>query len=249
MKNIFLILIYLLYNAICQNNTYSRVDNSNNEPEQNSGIDAGFFHLTLMNPIFKPFLAEWEKTMSTFSSQYIYYVPIKYRSHAEYYENITKVPCLFQGAFLYDEAKSERDIIEFKIIAPNSSVIYRKTFIGAIFSLNLIHKGLYTISFNNKYITREVRPILMVNSGQNLIIGKDNLSETEKKLDTIITFLGKYQQDINLMRKFKRKGKEYLSTTNSYFYAFSLIETIILIIVSLWQYYYLKHLFEIKGSL
>ena len=249
MKNIFLILIYLLYNVICQNNTNPRINDSNNEQELNAGIDAGFFHLTLTNPIFKPFLAEWEQKMSTFSSQYIHYIPIRYRSSASFYENITKVPCLFQGAFLYEEAKSERDVIEFKIIAPNTSVIYQKTTIGSIFSLNLIHKGLYTISFNNRFVTREVRPILMVNSGQNLIIGKENLSETEKKLDTIITFLGKYQQDTNLMRKFKREANERLSETNNYFYAFSLIETIVLIIVSIWQYYYLKHLFEIKGSL
>ena len=51
------------------------------------------------------------------------------------------------------------------------------------------------------------------------------------------------------MRGFKRRGSEELSKTNNYFYAFSVIETIILIGVTIWQYFYLKHLFEIKGSL
>ena len=126
-----------------------------------------------------------------------------------------------------------------------SSIIYNDR-------LYIIYTGFIFNEDNEKIIQQQC--LAYSEDGVNftkvgLIIGKDNLSETEKKLDTIITFLGKYQQDINLMRKFKRKGKEYLSTTNSYFYAFSLIETIILIIVSLWQYYYLKHLFEIKGSL
>ena len=75
------------------------------------------------------------------------------------------------------------------------------------------------------------------------------LSKTEKKLDNIINFLKKYEQNTKLAKGFKRIGNEELSKTNKYFFAFSLIETIVLIGVSIWQYFYLKHLFEIKGSL
>jgi hypothetical protein len=59
----------------------------------------------------------------------------------------------------------------------------------------------------------------------------------------------KYEQDYKLNRGFKRQRNEELSQTNKYFFIFSLIETIVLIGVSIWQYYYLKHLFEMKGSL
>ena len=89
----------------------------------------------------------------------------------------------------------------------------------------------------------------MVNSEQNLILEKDNLSGTEDKLDKIISFLQKYDQDRKLTRGFVRRGNEELKKTNKNFYVFSFIETIVLIAVSIWQYFYLKHLFEIKGSL
>ena len=36
--------------------------------------------------------------------------------------------------------------------------------------------------------------------------------------------------------------------TNTYFYSFALIETIALVGVSIWQSYYMKHLFEVKGT-
>ena len=36
---------------------------------------------------------------------------------------------------------------------------------------------------------------------------------------------------------------------NFYFYLFSFAEPLALIIVSIWQYYYMTHLFEVKGSL
>lgn len=39
-----------------------------------------------------------------------------------------------------------------------------------------------------------------------------------------------------------------LMKTNKYFYTFSIIETFVLIAISTWQFYYMRNLFEIKGS-
>ena len=140
-------------------------------------------------------------------------------------------------------------VIDFKIIAPNRSVIFQASDIASIFSIQIYEKGLYTFQFYNRVINREIRPTLMVNSGQNLILEKENLSGTEDKLEKIVAFLQKYEQDRKLTRGFIRRGNEELRKTNKYFYVFSLIESIVLIAVSIWQYFYLKHLFEIKGSL
>ena len=68
-------------------------------------------------------------------------------------------------------------------------------------------------------------------------------------MDSLLGILQKFEQDNRLNRGFRRKGEKQLSSTNTLFYIFSLIETIVLIGVSAWQYYYLKHLFEVKGSL
>ena len=40
-----------------------------------------------------------------------------------------------------------------------------------------------------------------------------------------------------------------INKTNTYFYIFAFVETFVLIGVSIWQTYYMKHLFEVKGSL
>ena len=40
-----------------------------------------------------------------------------------------------------------------------------------------------------------------------------------------------------------------INKTNTYFYIFAVVETFVLIGVSIWQTYYMKHLFEVKGSL
>ena len=246
MKFFLLFIIIYLFNCSSNNNIENQ-DNQEANVNPDSSVEED--NTINFNPIFKEFNEEWERTMQTFVSQYMYSIQVKYKSQVEYYENITKTPCLFRGVFLIDLAETEEDVLDFKIIAPNNTVIYEKTSYAAIFSLNLTDKGLYTIVFRNRVLNKDIRPTLMVNSGQNLILEKENLSETEKKLDSIITFLKKFEQDTKLGQGFKRKGNEALSKTNKYFYAFSLVETLILVSVSIWQYCYLKHLFEVKGSL
>ena len=203
----------------------------------------------LFNKLFSKFKEDWVNSMSDFISQYVYIVPVPYKKEVEYYEIIKQVPCLMRGAFLNEDANSENDFIDFKIISPYNKVIFEASSIGEIFSLNLTEKGVYKLSFYNKANNKEVYPTLIMNTGQNLVVEKENLSETEKKFDRIINFLIKNEQENKVNRGFRKKGNESLVRTNKYFFIFSLIETIVLIGVSAWQYYYLKHLFEIKGSL
>ena len=203
----------------------------------------------LFNKLFSKFKEDWVNNMSDFISQYVYIIPVPYKKEVDYYEIIKQVPCLMRGAFLNEDANSENDFIDFKIISPYNKVIFEASSIGEIFSLNLTEKGVYKLSFYNKANNKEVYPTLIMNTGQNLVVEKENLSETEKKFDKIINFLIKNEQENKVNRGFRKKGNESLVRTNKYFFIFSLIETIVLIGVSAWQYYYLKHLFEIKGSL
>ena len=233
--NLLFFLLFNLFNIIT-NNTIRKLQDSDDDS-------------LLFNNLFSKFKEEWFNTMSDFISQYVYMIPVPYKTEVDYYEIISQVPCLMRGAFLNEDANSESDVIDFKIIAPNNKVIFEASSIGKIFSLNLTEKGVYKLSFNNKVNNKEVYPTLIMNTGQNLVVEKDNLSETEKKFDRIINFLIKNEQENKVNRGFRKKGNESLIKTNKYFFIFSLIETIVLIGVSAWQYYYLKHLFEIKGSL
>ena len=251
MKFFYILILYLLVNIICQNNANKNEKelNRNLNSEEKHEINQDSENPLVFNALFKELKEEWTEKMSDFVSQYIYLIPVPYKTQVEFFENITKVPCQMKGAFLLEEANSENDLIDFKIIAPNQKVLFYSSSIGKIFSLNLTEKGLYTILFNNRNLNKEVRPTLIMNSGKNLIIEKENLSETEKKMDSLLTYLRKYEQDYKLNRGFRKKGNEQLSDTNRYFYIFSVVETIALIGISFWQYYYLKHLFEVKGSL
>ena len=251
MKYFFILILYLIINITFQNNVSKKEKelNRNLNTEEKQEIDQDGENPLVFNELFKELKEEWTAKMSDFVSQYIYLIPVPYKSKVEFFENITKVPCQMKGAFLLEEANSKKDLIDFKIIAPNQKVLFYSSSIGSIFSLNITEKGLYTILFNNRNINKEVKPTLIMNSGQNLIVEKENLSETEKKMDSLLSYLQKYEQDYKLNRGFRKKGNEQLSDSNKYFFIFSFVETFVLVGVSFWQYYYLKHLFEIKGSL
>ena len=183
------------------------------------------------------FTNEWVQKMSDYESTYVYMIPVAYKSSQVFYENITTVPARIRGAFIVAEATKEK--IEFKIKGPNA----------AIFELNVTEKGLYEINFNNRYKNSELRPTFTMNPGQNEILKKKDINKTEEKLDQLISFLKNYGTEDKLKRNVHRKRAEKLKKTNRYFYTFSVIETVVLIGVSAWQFYYMKHLFEIKGSL
>ena len=246
MNFIFFILFYLI--KVISNHTFL-IDNNDNINRKLEDSKTENKNNLSFNKLFAKFKEEWSRRMNDYISQYIYIVPLPYKKEIDYYEMISQVPCLMKGAFLNEEANSENDVIDFKIISPNNTIIFQASSIGSIFSLNLTEKGIYKLLFYNKVNKKEVYPTLIMNTGQNLIVEKENLSKTEKKFDRIISFLMKHEQENKMNRGFIKKGKESLLNTNNYFFIFSLIETFVLICVSFWQYYYLKHLFEIKGSL
>ena len=246
MNFIFFILFYLI--KVISNHTFL-IDNNDNINRKLEDSKTENKNNLSFNKLFAKFKEEWSSKMNDYISQYIYIVPLPYKKEIDYYEMISQVPCLMKGAFLNEEANSENDVIDFKIISPNNTIIFQASSIGSIFSLNLTEKGIYKLLFYNKVNKKEVYPTLIMNTGQNLIVEKENLSKTEKKFDRIISFLMKHEQENKMNRGFIKKGKESLINTNNYFFIFSLIETFVLICVSFWQYYYLKHLFEIKGSL
>ena len=193
------------------------------------------------------FSTEWEKGMIDYDSDYVYLIPIAYKTNEVYYETISKVPARLRGAFILDENEDKK--IELRIIGPDNKKVYSQASHMGIFDFNVTEKGLYEISFNNKFTNTEIKPTFTMNSGQNLKLEKQTLNKTESKLDDLIQFLQNYKTSDQMVRNMKRRRYTKLMETNKYFFIFSIIETLVLIAVSAWQYYYMKHLFEIKGSL
>ena len=105
------------------------------------------FELNESKNIMKNFSYEWETKMMDYKMEYIYYIPIEYRSQEIYFENVTTVPTNFTGAFFI--ADETTDKIEFYIKNSYDRVIYQASGHYNIFEIPINKADIYTITFRN----------------------------------------------------------------------------------------------------
>ena len=233
--NIFFILFLLSYSQ--NNNT---INNNNKQKKEKKEKDEE-------SEIIKNFNKEWSIRMKDYEGQYVYMIPLEKNKISIYFENITEVPTQIQGAVIVDE-KGE-DIVLFQIEDPFNNVVYHNETYGAIFNFTVNTKGLYKITFNNKFAGKKITPTFTMNTGQNIFLEKKDLDEIEKSLNDVIQFLNDMETKDKMKKNAQRQRLKDVRNNNRNFFLFTMIETLILIIISVWQYLYMKHLFEIKGSL
>lgn len=197
--------------------------------------------------LIKNFYKEWNIRMKDYEGQYVYMIPLEKNKISYFYENITEVPALIQGAVIIDEKGD--DIILFEIKDPFDNIVYQNETHATIFNFTVETKGLYKISFNNKFSGKKISPTFTMNTGQNIFLQKKDIDEKEKSLIEVIQFLKDTETQDKMKKNIQRKRLKEVRVNKRNFFIFSLIETIILAIISVWQYLYMKHLFEIKGSL
>ena len=197
--------------------------------------------------LIKNFYKEWNIRMKDYEGQYVYMIPLEKNKISYFYENITEVPALIQGAVIIDE-KGDDNIL-FEIKDPFDNIVYQNETHATIFNFTVETKGLYKISFNNKFSGKKISPTFTMNTGQNIFLQKKDIDEKEKSLIEVIQFLKDTETQDKMKKNIQRKRLKEVRVNNRNFFIFSMIETIILVIISVWQYLYMKHLFEIKGSL
>jgi hypothetical protein len=193
------------------------------------------------------FAADWERFMSDYEPDYVYMIPLAYKTKEHFFENITHVPARVRGAFLIDDEK--KDEIEFEIVAPDGHVVYHNTTNECIFEFNLTTIGRYMIVFNNRYVNSDIRVTFTMNTGQNPILKKDDLSFSDTKLDSLLSYIHKFNLEYKFSHNLHYERYRKIQKTNKYFYTFSIIETIVLMCISIWQFYYMRQLFEIKATI
>ncbi|MCQ2820740.1 MAG: emp24/gp25L/p24 family protein [archaeon] len=197
--------------------------------------------------IVDSFSREWANKMMNYESDYVYMIPVRYKETRQFFENITVIPTTLVGAYILDQG--QKTGIDFKIFSPSNTIIYANRSTNAIFELEVNETGLYRIEFINRQSTTELKPTFTMTTGQNSVVHRKDLTQSEKNMDDLSNFLKSFQTQNQMKRTIFRRRRQIFKKNNKYFYTFSIIESVLLIVVSVWQYYYMKHLFEIKGSL
>lgn len=137
--------------------------------------------------------------MGDYDGDYVYMVPLGYKTREIYYENITTVPARIRGAYLTDEEKKDR--VEFEILSPQGKPVYMNYSNQAIWDFNVTTPGIYSIVMYNRYVNGEIKVTFTMSTGQNQVLKKDDLSVTEGKLDILLSFIKRFNLEFRMNRK------------------------------------------------
>jgi hypothetical protein len=136
--------------------------------------------------------------MSDYEPEYVYMIPVAYKKREVYFETINKVPARIRGAFLLDEEHKEN--IDFYFKSPSGLTIHHASSSHNIFELNITDAGTYSLVFDNRYSNTDLKVTFTMNTGQNPILKKEDLSGTDEKVQSILKFLKSYSVSLKMRR-------------------------------------------------
>jgi len=153
--------------------------------------------------LFLDFSSEWEQKMQDFNYDYLYYIPIKPREQEIYYEYVKTVPTTFKGAFFLSDESTNK--IEFYIKDSNNKIIHQAVGHHNIFEFNITKTDRYSITFRNNIAKEKVVITFTMSTGQNNMLVKRDLTNTEKKMDSLEAVIRKFNLEFKLSRDIHTK--------------------------------------------
>ena len=148
--------------------------------------------------LYMDFASEWESKMQDYVYDYLYYIPLNPKEQEIYFENVTSVPTTFKGSyFLSDESTNK---IEFYIRDSNDKIIHKAVGHHNIFEINITKVDRYSITFRNNIAKEKVVVSFSMNTGQNNMLESKDLTDTEKKMESLEALIKKFNMEFKLSR-------------------------------------------------
>jgi hypothetical protein len=170
------------------------VNDNNDKKNKKNKQDSG--HLSEFNK-------EWEKKMTDYESDYLYVIPLNKNIEEVYYEDIEMVPARVRGAFFIEEEGNKIDVY---IRSEDNKIVFSALAVNQrVFDFKIFAKGKYTISFINKYSSNQIKVTFTMSTGQNDVLMKKDLSQTERKLDQLLHDIKRFNIEFKFNRNLHEK--------------------------------------------
>ena len=153
--------------------------------------------------LLQEFANEWESKLVDYKMEYMYSIPVAKRDQEIFYENVTTVPSNFKGSFFITDESLDK--IEFQVKDPNQKIIYKAVGHFNVFDIPINKTGRYTLIFRNNASPQKLVISFNMNSGQNNMLNSKDLSNTEKKMETLESMINKFNTEFKLSREIQAK--------------------------------------------
>ncbi|CAD8058845.1 unnamed protein product [Paramecium sonneborni] len=162
-------------------------------------------------------------------------------------ENITE-PTLIKGAY---QVNHHKDVIDFSVKTPNGRTIYSKMATNkGNFTVQANEIGLYQIIFNNKKKANQLLTyaVDVVKDKEDKIKSTD-IDPLELDIDYIHNGLQELYYDHKFQQIRYESSTQQVKEANKKIYIFTVIETIFIVLVTIWQIWYIKRLYNKRSPL
>eukprot|EP00826_Nyctotherus_ovalis_P065101 TRINITY_DN9561_c0_g2_i1.p1 TRINITY_DN9561_c0_g2~~TRINITY_DN9561_c0_g2_i1.p1 ORF type:complete len:251 (-),score=65.81 TRINITY_DN9561_c0_g2_i1:54-806(-) len=203
------------------------------------------------------FLEEWGQHMVDFIPSDMLAFEILAGRSRTIYENVKAAPILFRGAYSVSAEDSYK--LGATIYDPQGNIIFSKKHAReAIIYLFLNVTGTYTIVFENKnyYSSEEVQfstQISKVNASYAVIVEDEHYANrTYLPIEKELSAIEKGLSDVTVQQRFlnnrkERQNRHILRVGRRSLYI-TVVESIGVICITIWQVYYIKKLLDAKHS-
>ncbi|CAD8098500.1 unnamed protein product [Paramecium primaurelia] len=185
----------------------------------------------------------WDQQLGNFEPEFTLTFDLPSGSIEIFYEDILQ-PTNIKGAFFISQIQRE-ERIDFFIKSSNNTLIYSKEkVIEAIFNIDILEKGEYKFIFQNKRTkgTQTITFTLDVHDSVQEFLKIEDLDPLEQRIERIqMAMRDNYYFDKMTGQKFESNLRE-VQNSNENLFIFSIIEIVGMILITLWQVFYLKRI-------
>ncbi|CAK77274.1 unnamed protein product (macronuclear) [Paramecium tetraurelia] len=192
----------------------------------------------------KDLMQEWELMMQDFIPDDMIAFELK-QGNMEILEEGIHHPTTIRGAYFISMTTKEK--INFLIKDPKGNIISSKAAKKeAVFSVNITEPGDYQFLFDNERGSSDqiVTFALDIHNATYEHIKHHDLDPLMKQIQHLQNGINDIMFETKFSQQRRESGYESMQSTHSRLFYFSIFETIIIILVSVWQVYYIKSIID-----
>lgn len=193
------------------------------------------------------FVEDWEQMMADYEHESIFTIKLKAGETQIFYEEVTELNKIqpVRGAFIINEESTSLSVL--MTVYQEENLIYSSESKEKIFKFNTAKEGVVAIKLFNMN-SQDILLTFTISPGTESIAKKEHLSFSEKKLDNLLLFLRNFKlEKIIFTTRNEERNKEFRQMSRN-FYGLTVIESLVLLGITVLQFYFIKSLFEVKSS-
>ena len=184
---------------------------------------------------------DWDTHMADFQADLMVTVQVAPNSQEFFFEDVTEVGVKLRGAFFVAPDKDRKSGIDFWILNPKGEKVYQQANKGeSIFAIKAEMTGTYSfVISNNKWIgSRQVT--FIVGAGSRSTLKQEHLLTMDDRIKAVDNSLREIQTEGSYLWIRQKSQLQAIEDVNSRVFWFTAVEFLVLVVVAVFQVYYIK---------